>query len=70
MKISSAIGIAFILLVVSGITLHFGGLTLDKLDSGQWGMVVLGAAVTILVFTVLVVCVKAIGRKDDHDEGD
>ena len=68
MKASDAIGTVFILLAVSGLTLYFGKLTLDKLDSGQWGMAVLGAATTILIFAGLVVIIKGMGRKDDDDE--
>ena len=68
MKTSSATGTAFILLAASGIGLYFGKLTLDKLDSGQWGMAVLGTAVTILVFVGLVVIIKGMSSKDGEDK--
>jgi len=68
MKTSNAIGTVFILLAVSGLTLYFGKLTLDKLDSGQWGMAVLGAAATIFVFVGLVVIIKGMGSKDGEDK--
>ena len=68
MNTSNAIGAAFILLAVSGLTIYFGKLTLDKLDSGQWGMAVLGTAVTIFVFFGLVMCIKSIGSKHSEDK--
>ena len=68
MKTSNAIGTVFILLAVASVVFTFGKLTLDKLDSEQWGMAVLGAAVTILVFAGLVVIIKGMGRKADDDE--
>jgi len=68
MKTSTAIGTSFILLAVSSLSLSFGKLTLDKIDSEQWGMAVLGVVVTILGFVILVVCVKTIGRKGGEDD--
>jgi len=68
MKTSGAIGTGFILIAVSSLGLYFGKLTLDKLDSGQWGMAVLGAAATIFVFAALVVIIKGMGRKDGEDK--
>lgn len=68
MKTSNAVGTVFILLAVSGLALYFGSLTLDKLDSGQWGMAVLGAAATIFVFVGLVVIIKGMGSKDGEDK--
>ncbi len=68
MKTSNAIGTVFILLALSGLVIYFGKLTLDKLDSGQWGMAVLGAAATIFVFVGLVVIIKGMGSKDGEDK--
>jgi len=68
-KTSKAIGTAFILLAISGLIIYLGKLTLDKLDSGQWGMAVLGAAATIFVFAGLVAIIKNMGRKDGEDKG-
>lgn len=64
MKTSGAIGTVFILLAVAGVVFMFGSLTLDKLDSGQWGMAALSAAATIFVFIILVVIIKGMGSKD------
>jgi len=63
-----AAGTALMYLILSGITLYFGGLTLDKLDSNQWGLAVLGAGVTALVFFIMVVIVKGISKKGGDDK--
>lgn len=68
MTTSNAVGTVFILLALSGLIIYFGKLTLDMLDSGQWGLAVLGTAATIFVFVALVVIVRGMGSKDGEDK--
>ena len=56
----SAIGGAIIVLLVSGVVLYIGKLTLDKWDTQEWGLMVLGIFATLLFFSFLVAMVKSL----------
>ena len=61
------IGKALFLLVISGLVLYFGGLTLDMWDAGRWGMMTLGIFATLAIFAGMVLIVSELtSRKDDE----